>query len=1347
MDQSVWVKALHANGPSMLNVVVGNASNKNPDDDTENQCRWEFIQKKCHKLFQKRVPNPAEEKKLANDIGLQPVPPEIYRKNLSITRRRSLFYKTLFRKDILYLRVVNIRNPYDYKLQVVAKHGNCMRLEDLQIVMYLPKIPEETKFFKGGLWEFEYIRGALCSCSVTERKLFVTLDPLIFEGVAAPKLGKVGVNDLPFSLWCPEIGRSIYGYLIKSRVFYKAHLETVLQNVFGVESNQLYSFFQEWDGKKYPFEETPANFPKLFTGAKSSALLRRSIRLYIVGDIPKAFKYVNKALSLDPDAVYTRVCRGVLNVLRGSLTAAFDDTRDSLDLDRKSEIARKQMSALLVVAAEKYFERRDFTQLYKALLVAIGLNPGHFKGPAALETFKVVRYIYQMTRDPQFNFPLAPTHQKILGHFFKKEGSAHRKFVLPPNYEDDQASVSTRISLAKQMKKNQRSGEMRDLYHHHHQNQKHHRKRSKSGGRRRSSRSCSADRRRRSKSRTSELDLQRESRNRIDNANQDGIFGDSTQNQLRCDGYVNSGPNQRTRNKKNDSDSYTPNQLCGSDTQMNNFKKGRFRKQKRHSNLIVCVDSTSELEKESRLQKSFKDQDVTSEGKVLSQESTLGRRVNNMTNIAPLRSTRNKQIGSGMQRNNLSQAADSTPNQQSASGMLRTNPGQNVSIDSVSNQQRRSGTNISNSNQEVTVHNGSNLPCKDPQNNRNRCVDSVLNQLFEPSILKSNSNQSVSIQSEPNQQRDSVSCMSNTNHTIDSLSNQEHRSEVLKSGTLMNISNQRVSDDSMSNEMGRSQTHDSNTNIDISVDSISNQLRMPNIRENNLNQNVSVDPVPNQQSIFQIPGISANPDVVVHPHGTGILEINNDDRIDPANRMVSNLNKGTAFDSASSDLNTLRNREKQSISIDCVPNEQYECETSENKGNPVPRNSDIMKDHRVIDLNITTGHGQFETTRNLNQFSSAYSFPNQPHGSGMMTNNTNQDIPIYSTPGQQSGPETWMSNLNRGTTVDPKPRQQGGPGIPKHRVVPVFCTGIHKLIDTETMINALNKSPTDSLSKESHGVGTSKTNKKHDSTHDRRRGSKSQKSSFHPEDSVNSRFNQHQRSRNRVVSVSKPNELRDSTKRPSTADESSRPGSQMSNRTHPVSISSTPYQERDSRNQVSSSGLEVISVDCVPNDQSRPRTGNSDENEDIICVSYKSHSQRELEDEDVICLDKNPCQKSGSKSRSYKSDDRYGSVSCTCGQSKHSGSKCRRCDVDEQHRSKSPLRHRRQRISRSPVYHHHRRRSKSPYRNKRRGSRSHSSDHRHKRLGSRSHSSSRERRRNSRSRSPDDRRMLASQFF
>ncbi|GFY72730.1 hypothetical protein TNIN_222541 [Trichonephila inaurata madagascariensis] len=172
MDQSVWVKALHANGPSMLN-VVGNVSHENPDDDTENQCMWELIQKKSHKLFQKRVPNPAEEKKLAN----------------------ATHHTRLVELNVSILNLIHMRI-----------------------------------------------------------------------------MGKVRVDDLPSSLWCPEIGKSIYDYLINSRVFYKTHLETMLQNVLGVDGNQLYSFFQEWDRKEYPFEETPANFPKLFTCAKSSAL-------------------------------------------------------------------------------------------------------------------------------------------------------------------------------------------------------------------------------------------------------------------------------------------------------------------------------------------------------------------------------------------------------------------------------------------------------------------------------------------------------------------------------------------------------------------------------------------------------------------------------------------------------------------------------------------------------------------------------------------------------------------------------------------------------------------------------------------------------------------------------------------------------------------------------------------------------------------------------------------------------------------------------------------------------------------------------------------------------------------
>lgn len=1424
MDQSVWVKALHSNGPSMMKVVVGNSSHEN--SDTDSQCMWELIQKKSPRLFRKCVPNPAEEKKLVNDIGLQPVPPEIYRKNLTVTQRRSLFYQTLFRKDILYLRVVNIRNPYDYKLQVVAKHGNCMRLEDLQIIMYLPKIPEETKFFKGGLWEFEYIRGALCSCSIIERKLFVTLDPLIFEGAEAPKLGKVGVNDLPFSLWCPEIGMSIYGYLIKSRVFYKTHLESMLRNVLGIEGNQHISLFQEWDRKKYPFEETPANFPKLFTCAKSSALLRRSIRLYIVGDMQKAFKYANRALSLDPDAVYTRVCRGVLNVLRGNLTAAFVDTQDSLKLDHKSELAKKQMSALLIVAAEKYFQRRDFTKLYKTLLVAIGLNPGHFKGPAVLETLKVVRYIYRMTRDPQFSFPFAPTHQKILSRFFKNEGSLRQKFVLPPNYHDDHATLASRSLQARQMKLYQRSEERNaeTEYRHHHQNNNYHHKPSKSGSRRQRSRSRSTDRNRRHRpgSFTSELNLLRESLNRISNANKNINNTDSTPNQLQgnrlsyadlvasanstsiqqCDSAsrirnVSREGEQQQRvhgtrmgktNKEMNSEGYVPNQQCNSDIWMNKFKqtegRRRFRRQQRNTNLVVCVDSTSELKQESRTQKSFENQDV-SEDNTFDQQPSLGKRVKNANNIAPLRSTRNLLGGSRTRRSNLNQSADSTLNctvsvstTQSTSGMLKSKSSQSASVKLVSNQQDGSGTNINNANLVVAGHSESNQHCKarDPQSSQNQSVDSMLNQQLGCGTSKLN------------QKHGSESCMNNTNSAVDSLSNQQHRSRMpkscnnplepvyfkdinaQKSAILMNTLNQHISVDSGTNETGTSQTHNSKN-------------------RGNLNKVVSVDSIPNQQSGSQISNINENQDVFVHQLETRIPESSmHNDQIAPlyclnsktqseSGMRRSSLNMGTTFSSASNHPDgsgTLKSSEKQSISVECTPSQQYII--SNNNRDLFSNNSDSMKEHEIIgkryfkqsdsldsmlnqqsqpgmlknnwhkditvdstdgsgssknsahecsvDLDIIKEHQQSGTIiRNLNQFNSVCSLPNQQHGFGMLTNNANQDISIRSTPVQQPGSETWMSNLNQGTTMDPLPKRQGGSKTLTNRFVPVYCTDIHKQINSETVLNISDKSSTDSAPKKSRSSETSKTSGKRvsiDYTRDQQRRSKVRKGNFNQGISADMSNPQRESKRpksteSRVVSITAPDQQHDSAKR------ISEPGSQRSNWTRQVSISSGPYQEQGCRKQVNSANSDDISV----NEPCGSGMGIDDENEDVICVSYTTNPQKESEtqvrdeDEDVICIDYNPGQKPSSESRINKPQIRYGSVCCTCDQNKRHRSWCHKCDVNKRHRSGSPLYYRDRRRSKSPSY----------YREKRHRSESHSSDHRYKRRGSRSHSSGRDKRR------------------
>ncbi|GFX70930.1 hypothetical protein TNCV_1689131 [Trichonephila clavipes] len=60
--------------------------------------------------------------------------------------------------------------------------------------MYLQKTPVEMKFLEGGLCKFEYIRGALSSCSAIERKLYVTVDPTILGGAETPKLS-IGETD------------------------------------------------------------------------------------------------------------------------------------------------------------------------------------------------------------------------------------------------------------------------------------------------------------------------------------------------------------------------------------------------------------------------------------------------------------------------------------------------------------------------------------------------------------------------------------------------------------------------------------------------------------------------------------------------------------------------------------------------------------------------------------------------------------------------------------------------------------------------------------------------------------------------------------------------------------------------------------------------------------------------------------------------------------------------------------------------------------------------------------------------------------------------------------------------
>ncbi|GFT84016.1 tetratricopeptide repeat protein 14 [Nephila pilipes] len=1275
MDQYRWAKALHSHGPTLMNAVVGNLSHENLDDN-DNQHLLELMQKKSHRLLKKLVPNPAEEKKLANDIGLQPVPPEIYRKNLTITQRRRLFFQTLFHKDILYLRVVNIRNPYDYKLQVVAKHGNCMRLEDLQLIMYLPKIPEETKFFKGGLWEFEYIRGALCSCSVNERKLFVTLDPLIFEGAEAPTLGKVGVNDLPFSLWCPEIGMSIYGYLIKSRVFYKAHLETILRNVLGIEGNQHYSLFQEWDRQKFPLEETPANFPKLFDFARSSAMLRRSIRLYIVGDIKKAFKYANKALSINPDAVYTRLCRGVLNVRRGNMTDAFVDTQDCLKLDHKNELAQKQMSALLIVAAEKYFEKRDFTKLYKTLLVAIGLNPSHFKGPAVVETFKVVRYIYQMTRDPEINFPFAPTHQKILSRFFKNEGSLRRKFVLPPSY-DDQLSIPPRASQIRQAKQLLRNEERPAGTEHYHN---HHRKRSKSGSKRQRSRSRSVDlnRRLRSGSRTLESNQQRESRNRLSKAIPDIICLDSTSSQERSYGLRASNANRAvsvdsTSNQQRASVMRMRN-ACQEGASVCSMSNQQHGSQINNADYVIDINSTSNQQQVSGTWTSNLNRSVDSVVNAPNLQCASVTRKSKANQAVSTDSHSNQQLESGTLTSNTSQEINSfdyTSNQQGGSGMLINSSRSAISVEHTPNLQRRFYNQKSNTNLVVCVDSTQDRQqgFRTQKNSKNQAVVSVncvSNQQLCSGRQDKNTDNVVPIHSTHNQLGGTGTQVSHVNQRADSTLNDQPESGMLKSNTSQSI-------ESMPNQPSGSRIGMNNANLGVSVHSRPDQLCKAKTQQKNFDQAISIDFTPNQLTGHETSKSNLNRNVRVdsmpeQQHGSEALTIS-ENRFEPVfftniHRQGSGTFMGNWYQRISGDSTLskmgrsqmLKNKANRGISFDSVSNHPCRSGIPKNKRNKSPRKLDNGKKRM-----------------GKKYFDQSHSFDGDEHII---------DLDLMEEQ-HASRTKTRESGSNQGIPVDFASNQQRGIRTPK---------SIRNQIAPTTMPNQQHDPANRTSAPHSHD--------RIDSTSNELGGSGTETNNWTRHVSINSCQEQ---DCERQVSVLNPNVF---------------------------SVEFEPNEQCGSGTVMKNANQ---NVDCSSNQEHGSGMGVSDENEDVICISpapnlHELEAQISNEDEDIICIDYMPNQKPGSKSHPRKLGKQRGSACCTCDQHKRHGSRCRKCDVDKKHRTESPSYYEKRHRSGSPLY----------YREKRHRSGSRSSIHRHKRHGSRSRSSGRDKRCKSRSRSPDN---------
>lgn len=368
MDQDLWMKALHFHGPVLLQTVLGDIPEIKGEVENEKLAMCRFIKNKLDMLFK-----PSESTSdHPTDPSLPLVPIEIFR-NVSPIDRRDLFYKSLDRGNILLLQVINDTLPDDYKLLVLCKHDCVMKLDDLSLIMYLPKLQEELNLAGGKLESNDLIRAAVCSCNIDNRKLNVTLDSNFLDDENV-KLGKISESDLPSYIGNVDFGSSYVEYLHNSNAFKNPNWSEELYTVLNLKKTHLYSFFDGLEGKIYPDKEYGSELKKKQNLGLSNGQYSKALKYSVSGNFTDAFLYLNNALKLYPANVEALVTRGTLYANTNNLRKAFVDMEEALKIDPDHEGAHKQMSILLVAAARMHIEKNDFEKAQESLDAALHLD-------------------------------------------------------------------------------------------------------------------------------------------------------------------------------------------------------------------------------------------------------------------------------------------------------------------------------------------------------------------------------------------------------------------------------------------------------------------------------------------------------------------------------------------------------------------------------------------------------------------------------------------------------------------------------------------------------------------------------------------------------------------------------------------------------------------------------------------------------------------------------------------------------------------------------------------------------------------------------------------------------------
>ncbi|XP_054716604.1 tetratricopeptide repeat protein 14-like [Uloborus diversus] len=457
MDQDLWMRALLEHGQLLLQTILSDVPEIESEHITEKVRICRFIKKKLHLLFKTEDSFETKEKP---EPQIPTLPIEIFR-NISELQRRDLFFSSLDQGSILLLQVINDTLPSDFKLLVLAKHDGCMKLDDLSLVMYLPKYPAEMKFAGGELHSGDLVRAAVWSCDPKKRQLFVTLDSSTVDEV---QLGKISEEELPIYTRNLTVGSSYTEYLGLTPAFHDREWENELYTVLNLKKNRMYSFFEEWDGKTYPQNEYASELKKKRDLYLSNVHYEKACDQFDKKNNSEAFLYLNKALCIYPENVNALVSRSKLYSISKMLEKAVEDVESALKIDSTFFAAREHMSTLLVQMAKVHIDNSDYHKAQESLTHSLTYYKENKEAAEMLQTVYVALSA-SLPSTPSNSSIISPGPKSLHSISSSSESSCSKKANSKSLF--DVSLPSTSGSLPLRMKSHHHSRKKRKHHHRH----------------------------------------------------------------------------------------------------------------------------------------------------------------------------------------------------------------------------------------------------------------------------------------------------------------------------------------------------------------------------------------------------------------------------------------------------------------------------------------------------------------------------------------------------------------------------------------------------------------------------------------------------------------------------------------------------------------------------------------------------------------------------------------------------------------------------------------------------------------------------------------------------------------